>query len=107
MTEKESVSELIYFESDRGEKERIGKLITGKFPSAIVGEDYDDIHEYRLEVNIEGTSYEDFWRFALQEKFAMRCLNFGVSMQGKEFAPQKYATIVKLVDELKPPEVTK
>jgi len=56
--------------------EQIERIIKKKYPSAKIRDASDYVHPERFEVEIEGISEEEFYRFAIRSGFAKLCFIF-------------------------------
>lgn len=60
-------SELVY------DDKSIEKKILERWPNAVIEDASDDIHPERFNVEIDGVTDDEFYRFALREQFAGSC----------------------------------
>jgi hypothetical protein len=89
--------DLIYC-GDAKEYESLIALIKAEWPHAVFEDGSDEIHEDRFGVTIEGVEQDDFFRFAMKNRFACSCLNWNIATMDN--APH----ILKLWKSLNAPE---
>ena len=63
----------------------VEELIKKQYPSAKITDASDYIHTERVEVEIEGVGEDEFYPFAIKEKFVMACFSFCILCESLKF----------------------
>lgn len=84
--------ELIYCGDDHADYEQLQVLIGAAFPAATLEGECDEIKGWRLSVTGE-QEQDEFYRFAIKNRFAMQGLSFNLDLR------MHTGRIKKLVDE--------
>jgi hypothetical protein len=72
--------DLLYAED---EPDTYEALVREGFPDAVIERDYDEIHQYRLNIELPDEKRDEFYVFALKQKFARLLLGFELALQMK------------------------
>ena len=79
----------------------VGRDILAQYPAAKLNQVYDDIHEYRMEVDVENVTEHDWLKFAIKQGIGQ--ISFVTRMFVND--PDHIAVVRKVIDEIKREEV--
>lgn len=96
-TTAETIYDVIYFEQDLEDCERIKALLKKTFTNAKVEDAHDDIKGYRLSFEDKEDVKEEFWKLLLNEGYTT--LSIELIARTPDHSDQKL--LVKIIDEMK------
>lgn len=66
----------------------IQEVIRKQFPTAIFEDARDNVHAERFSVEIESIGDDEFYSFAIKDRFVLSCLGFQLRMRDERYHKQ-------------------
>jgi len=90
------MQDLLYV-GDRETKDQLEAKLKKEFPKAKINSTWDDIHEYRLELEMDDKNREDYWRYLIKESDIR--ISFAANIIGMDKTHEHYKTLLDILKE--------